>query len=82
MVVENRIESRSFWRTGWGIALCIFVAIAALAFILEHRLHALQWLPFALLLACPLLHVFMHRGHHHGESTRKGAKTDQEKEMP
>ena len=32
----------------------------------EHRAHALQWLPIALLLACPLLHLFHgHGGHGH-----------------
>lgn len=70
MKIENAHQSRSFWRTRWGIGLCIFVAMAALLFILEHRVHALRWLPFALLLACPLVHVFMHRGHHHGSKRR------------
>jgi hypothetical protein len=59
-------ESRGgagFWTSKTGIALCVFVAIAALFLILEHRAHALQWLPYALLLACPLLHLFMHGGH-------------------
>lgn len=58
----------SFWRTSWGIALCVLVAGAALAFILDHRAHALQWLPFALLLACPLMHFFMHGRHGDGGS--------------
>jgi hypothetical protein len=60
----------SFWRTSWAVALCVFVAGAALAFILDHRAHALQWLPFALLLACPLMHFFMHRGHGHRGSIK------------
>ena len=29
----------------------------------EHKAHVLPFLPFLLLLACPLMHVFMHRGH-------------------
>nr|WP_319016910.1 DUF2933 domain-containing protein [Diaphorobacter aerolatus] len=28
----------------------------------EHRAHLQQWWPYALLLACPLMHVFMHKG--------------------
>jgi hypothetical protein len=32
----------------------------------EHRAHLLGWLPFLLILACPLMHVFMHHGHRHG----------------
>ncbi len=41
------------------------MAIGLLLLILEHRTHALGWLPYLILLACPLLHVFMHRGHGH-----------------
>lgn len=29
----------------------------------EHYAHAMAWLPYALLLVCPLLHVFMPHGH-------------------
>jgi hypothetical protein len=38
-------------------------AIAAYFLLTEHRAHLFSALPFVLLLACPLLHVFMHRGH-------------------
>lgn len=48
----------------WG-----FLAIAAFFLLSEHRAHALGVLPYALLLACPLMHRLMHRGqgkgHHH-----------------
>ncbi|HXF65200.1 MAG TPA: DUF2933 domain-containing protein [Burkholderiales bacterium] len=40
-----------------------FAAIAAYFLIAEHQAHFIQALPFFLLLACPLLHLFMHRGH-------------------
>jgi DUF2933 family protein len=50
----------------WTIGLLVFlVAIGALLFT-EHRAHVLGALPYLLLLACPLMHVFMHRGHGHG----------------
>jgi hypothetical protein len=39
-------------------------AIAAYFLLTEHRAHFFGALPFLLLLACPLMHVFMHRGHH------------------
>jgi len=59
-------ESRGtagLWTSKAGIALCAFIAVAALLLIVEHRAHALEWLPYAILLACPLMHLFMHRGH-------------------
>ena len=48
------------------VALCL--ALAALAFFLwtEHRAHLLGWLPYLILLACPVLHIFMHGKHGHG----------------
>ncbi|SOZ40905.1 DUF2933 domain-containing protein [Cupriavidus neocaledonicus] len=32
----------------------------------EHRAHVIQALPYLLLAACPLMHLFMHHGHGHG----------------
>ncbi|MFO7074112.1 DUF2933 domain-containing protein [Pseudomonas aeruginosa] len=32
----------------------------------EHTAHVAGYLPFLLLAACPLMHLFMHRGHGHG----------------
>jgi hypothetical protein len=55
--------NQGYWRSRSGIALCVFIAIAALLLFFEHRAHALQWLPFVVLLACPLMHLFMHHGH-------------------
>tara|TARA_R110002049_G_scaffold83922_2_gene213543 strand:- start:579 stop:833 length:255 start_codon:yes stop_codon:yes gene_type:complete len=43
-----------------------FMALAAGLLIAEHRVHVLGALPWLILLACPLMHVFMHRGHSHG----------------
>ena len=52
-------------RAGW--VLIGFLIIAGALLFTEHRAHVLGvliWLP---LLACPLMHVFMHGGHgHHG----------------
>jgi hypothetical protein len=59
---EERSKA-NFWRSRAGITLIVFGAFAALLLILEHRAHALGALPWLILLACPLMHVFMHRGH-------------------
>ena len=47
-------------------ALIAFLPIAGYFLFTEHRAHAVEYLPYALLLACPLTHLFMHRGHGHG----------------
>ena len=41
----------------------VFLAIAAFYLFTEHRAHLFGALPFLLLLACPLMHLFMHHGH-------------------
>ncbi len=52
-----------------GVGLLAFLAIAGFFLWTEHRAHFLGALPWLLLLACPFLHFFMHRGHgdHHDE---------------
>lgn len=64
---ENRkalLKLRSNW------VLLAFLAIAAFYLISEHKAHMFGLLPFLILLACPLLHMFMHRGHGgHGDDS-------------
>ena len=51
-----------------------FLAIAAYLVIAEHRAHLgglLQYLPLLLVLACPLMHVFMHGRHGHHRASRE-----------
>lgn len=55
-------------RSPTGLALLAFLGIAAFFLITEHTAHFFGILPFALLLLCPLLHLFMHSGHDkHGD---------------
>lgn len=49
-----------------------FAAVAAFFLFTEHRAHVFDYLPFVLLAACPLLHLFHgHGGHgaHHNADT-------------
>ena len=46
-----------------GLALAALAGGLIYLLVGEHRVHALGWLPFLLLLACPLLHMTMHGGH-------------------
>jgi hypothetical protein len=49
-------------------AFLAFAGIAAYFLLTEHRAHLsglAYWLPFLFVLACPLLHVFMHGRHDH-----------------
>jgi hypothetical protein len=47
------------------LVLLAFLAIAGFFLITEHTAHVLGALPYLLLLACPIIHLF-HGGHGHG----------------
>lgn len=57
---SNRPNNAGRW-VFWG-----FLAIAGFFLIAEHRAHVYQYLPFLLLAACPLMHLFHGHGHHGG----------------
>jgi len=70
---QNQTGSRRwiFW---------IFLALAAFYLAVEHRAHlagTFRWLPLAILLLCPFIHMFMHKGHGgHGGHGRDGNADD------
>ncbi|PAL19768.1 DUF2933 domain-containing protein [Sphingopyxis sp. GW247-27LB] len=57
------------WRA--NIVLIGFMLVAGFYLITEHRAHLLGFLPFGILLLCPLMHFFMHGGHKHGAGDGK-----------
>ena len=59
-------------RLPYLIALLVMGGMAGYFLWTEHRVHVSQWWPYALLLLCPLMHVFMHRGHGGAHSGRHG----------
>ncbi|SHK21755.1 Protein of unknown function [Roseomonas rosea] len=69
-------EARGFFRSRANWVLIGFLVIGGFYLVTEHRAHLipyLGYLPFLLLLACPLMHLFMHGGHGgHGGSDSSG----------
>ena len=63
----------SFWRSRFGLGWLVLAAVAGWFLWTEHRAHLLGALPWLVLLACPLMHVFMHRGHHGGHHAGRNA---------
>lgn len=61
-----------FWRSRYGIAFLVIGAIAGYFLLKEHTAHVVGLLPFLLLAACPLMHLFMHHGHGHGGHDHPG----------
>ena len=68
----------SFWASRAFLAFLGFAAMAVVLLWSEHRAHILGAPPFLFLLACPLLHIFMHGGHgaHQGLSPDQRAGRD------
>ena len=57
-------------RLRWGLGF--FLLVAAYFLLTEHRAHVVAVLPWLLLLSCPFMHLFMHRGHrsHHRDDSQ------------
>ncbi len=72
MKQNDSTRRRPFWSTWSGV--CAITLGAALLFFLatEHTAHFFGALPFAIFLLCPIMHLFMHRGHgSHGEQSNE-----------
>lgn len=57
----------------WKLVLIGFTLVGAFFLLTEHRAHVFGYLPYLLLLACPLMHLFGHGGHggHGGHETHR-----------
>jgi hypothetical protein len=66
---------RGFIATPAGVALLALLSAALIYALVAHTAHTLALLPYAFILLCPLMHLFMHSGHGGGEN---GGGKDQE----
>lgn len=64
------ILDRSFFALAYGAVDAWLLVIGGIFLIVEHLPHVALGLPYVLLLLCPLIHLFMHRGH--GEGHKDG----------
>ena len=67
----------AFLRSHYALGYLVLGGLATYLYFSEHRAHFLGVLPFLLLLSCPLMHLFMHRGHgaHGSHGARPPADT-------
>lgn len=71
--MDHDHRSRLTWTSPTYIVLFGFLVVIGFFLITEHGAHLLGILPWLLLLACPLMHIFHGHGHHGGDN-----KTDRE----
>ena len=78
MNAPQKFTLREWLLSRAGLTLIAFLAIADFFLITEHTAHFFGFLPYALLLLCPLLHLFMHSGHgdhaNHADHATDGEK--------
>lgn len=76
---DNLQQSKAKW------VFIAFFLIAGYFLVTEHRAHLLGWLSaygiWLLLLACPLMHIFMHHGHGgHGSSNASNESSEEKRQ--
>lgn len=60
---EKKLIGRTSGWNGQLIALVLLIVVGGFFLWTEHKAHIMGALPYLILLLCPLMHVFMHRGH-------------------
>lgn len=68
---HNERDGAHRWSISPRWILLGFLAVAGFFFFSEHRAHLFGYLPFVLLLLCPLMHLF------HGHGDHRGAAPDE-----
>ena len=74
-----------FWSSRYALGFIVIGGIAAYFLLTEHLAHVAGALPYFFLLACPLMHIFMHHGHgghghhHHGRDDSDAASKHPQK---
>ena len=66
---HSGVQDWLFSRTGI-VTICVLTILGLLVYT-GHSAHLLGAVPYLLLLACPLMHIFMHGGHHHHRGDHK-----------
>lgn len=80
-------EGGGFFASRANIVLIALLVIGGFYLVTEHRAHLipyLGYLPFLLILACPLMHGFMHSRHggHGGDGDTDGKSSDTRRNTP
>ena len=63
------------WASRAKLVFGLFAVVGFFFLLAEHRAHVLPFLPWLILAACPLMHLFMHGGHGHGHGHRHDSQS-------
>lgn len=77
----TKSTNHSFWLSTRGLAAISLIGFASYFLLMEHSQHLFEFLPYLIILLCPLMHIFMHKGHDHGSKGHSQPQlSEQEKE--
>lgn len=77
---ESKHHEKSWWLSLRGIVILIVLIAIGYYLFDKHRAHLFNVLPLALLLLCPLMHIFMHGGHHSHHHKNNNEQSQEEKD--
>jgi hypothetical protein len=77
--MDQQPAPESRWRSPVGIFMLVAGAVGIYYLLTEHLTHVTQAVPYLILLACPLMHLFGHRhgGHGHGSHGQRPRSGDE-----
>lgn len=61
----------------WTLVITCFLILFIVLALTGHKPHFYEFLPYALILACPLLHLLMHKNHGHSHNDRVHPENEQ-----
>lgn len=67
------VSTTSGFNKGHVIAAIVLSVVGFLVYT-GHGAHLMGFFPYLLILACPLMHVFMHHGHYHEGHAQHGGE--------
>lgn len=62
MTGKDEVKKRGVFN-GQKVAIVLLIIVGGFYLWTEHQAHVFGALPYLILLLCPLIHFFMHRGH-------------------
>lgn len=75
----NKMETHESWLNTHRWISYGALTVLTYYLLVEHREHVIALLPYLFFAACPLMHIFMHGGHHHDHKNDHRKQSEENK---